>query len=239
MLFFIHHIPIIFVLKSVWLPDVYMMKGSYKSLEGEAEAMIKVKGSKFIGYSRSVQTHEDTEIFLTNIKSLHPKARHHCFAWRLGNPVREERANDDGEPSGTAGRPILGQLIKADVTDAMIVVVRYFGGTLLGTSGLIQAYKECAEAVLQEARIVVIVETETWKIALGFEIVHVLEEWAPKIGFTILERDHHNDKMHYTLEIPAAESYEARKILFSKLDDIYPEEVDLDQKAFNLFEVLD
>src|SRR5690606_17594359 len=104
---------------------------SYHTLQGESESLVKDKGSKFLGFSRAVHSECEAESFLSDIKSLHPKARHHCFAWRIGHPDLAERAYDDGEPSGTAGRPILGQLIKANVTNAMIIVVRYFGGTLL------------------------------------------------------------------------------------------------------------
>lgn len=213
------------------------MVGTYKTLEGESEAMIRVKGSRFIGFSRAVRNQEEADQFLAAIKSLHPKARHHCYAWRLGQAEPEERANDDGEPSGTAGRPILGQLIKAEVTDSMIVVVRYFGGTLLGTSGLIQAYRECAEAVLDEATIVVIIPKETWEIDIDFEIVHILEEWAPQAGYSILERKSQARGMQYILEIPKTDSGQARRLLISKLRDVYPEEVDLDQTEYPLFEL--
>lgn len=208
---------------------------SYRTLQDTSESLIKDKGSKFLGYARSVQSEEEADDFLTEIKSMHPKARHHCFAWRLGHPDPAERANDDGEPSGTAGRPILGQLIKADVTNAMVIVVRYFGGTLLGTSGLIQAYKASAEAALDHARIVRIVEKEAWFIELGFGIVHLLEEWAPKTGFDILEREHKGGRMIYMMEIEKRKSKSGRKELIAKLLDIYPAEVEMEKMEYETF----
>ena len=211
------------------------MEYSYYSLKDESEALIKEKGSKFIGYCGKVQSIEDADAFLQDIRSLHPKARHHCYAWRLGHPEPVERANDDGEPSGTAGRPILGQLVKHDLTDAIVVVVRYFGGTLLGTSGLIRSYKECTEAVLQSATIVRIIMKETWEIDLEFGIVHLLEEWAPKLEFSILERNHVADRMRYKLEITKSESEKARSHLIARLSESYVEEVDPEQLEYEKF----
>lgn len=211
------------------------MEYSYYSLKDESEALIKEKGSKFIGYCGKVQSIEDADAFLQDIRSLHPKARHHCYAWRLGHPEPVERANDDGEPSGTAGRPILGQLVKHDLTDAIVVVVRYFGGTLLGTSGLIRSYKECTEAVLQSATIVRIILKETWEIDLEFGIVHLLEEWAPKLEFSILERNHVADRMRYKLEITKSESEKARSHLIARLSESYVEEVDPEQLEYEKF----
>jgi len=208
---------------------------SYLTLNGESESLIKEKGSKFLGFSCPVHSEDEAESFLSDIKSLHPKARHHCFAWRMGHPDVSERANDDGEPSGTAGRPILGQLIKANVTNAMIIVVRYFGGTLLGTSGLIQAYKSCAEAALNNARIVRIVEKETWRVEIDFPIVHVFEEWAPRLGFVILERDAQTMQMNYMVEIEKSISAFARTELIAKLLDCYPEEVELEKMDYGAF----
>lgn len=213
------------------------MTYSYHSVKGISEALIKKKGSKFIGYITTVQSTEEAETFLHDIKSLHPKARHHCYAWRLGHPEPIERANDDGEPSGTAGRPILGQLVKRDLTDAMIVVVRYFGGTLLGTSGLIQAYRECAEAVLDSATIIQIIEQETLEIDLEFEIVHLLEEWAPKLEFSILERNHVSDRMCYKLVIAKSESKKALSHLIARLSESYVEEVDPERLEYEKFTI--
>jgi len=111
----------------------------------------KDRGSKFIAYAYPVQTEEEALMHLATLRKEHPKARHHCFAWRLGADGHRFRANDDGEPSGTAGRPILGQIDAARLTNVVVIVVRYFGGSLLGASGLIQAYRESAAEALRQA----------------------------------------------------------------------------------------
>lgn len=124
---------------------------SYFSIQGLSEGGYKEKGSKFLAYAIPVEKEEDVSIHLTEIKSRHPKARHWCYAYRLGLQGDLHRVNDDGEPSGTAGKPIFGQILSAGVSDVLILVVRYFGGTKLGASGLIHAYKTAAGAAMQNA----------------------------------------------------------------------------------------
>ncbi len=124
-------------------------KDFYYTIEKSAVAEFKDRGSKFIAYAYSVNTIEACKEKLAEIKKGHPKATHHCFAYRLGLNDDLFRVNDDGEPSGTAGRPILGQIDSRQLTNIMIIVVRYFGGTLLGVPGLINAYKSSAALVLQ------------------------------------------------------------------------------------------
>lgn len=130
------------------------MKDSYKTIVGETVGEFKDRGSKFIAYATPLSYEADFPLFLEKIKKEHPKARHHCFAWRLGVDGNHFRANDDGEPSGTAGRPILGQIDSFGLTNVGVVVVRYFGGTLLGTSGLIVAYRESTALALATATVV-------------------------------------------------------------------------------------
>lgn len=127
---------------------------TYRTIESETTAIFKDKGSKFIAYAYPISGEDDVKELVQSLKKEHFNARHHCYAWRLGAQGQRYRANDDGEPSGTAGRPILGQLQSFEVTNVLIVVVRYFGGTLLGVSGLINAYKTSANMVLGEAAIV-------------------------------------------------------------------------------------
>lgn len=206
----------------------------YLTISGDATGIFRDRGSKFEGYVRAVSTEEEAEKFFQEIRSIHPKARHHCFAWRLGHPDPEERVSDDGEPSGTAGRPILGQLIRKDVTNVMLIVVRYFGGTLLGTGGLIQAYKTCAEETLNLAKLKKVVKKIEWMIEIDFGIVYLLEEWAPKLELEILERNHQKDHMMYHVSIEKRKSQEVKRELLSKLLDIYPEEVKMDQSEHGL-----
>lgn len=130
------------------------MDFTYKTLEGPAEAAIKERGSSFLGFAYPVQTPEEVKTLVRDLKKLHPKANHHCFAYRLGTEGLQFRASDDGEPSGSAGRPILGQIDSAGLTNLLIVVVRYFGGTLLGVPGLIQAYKCTAAASIAAGTVI-------------------------------------------------------------------------------------
>lgn len=124
---------------------------SYFSIETSSVGEYKEKGSKFLSYAFPME--KETELLqrLAEIKTEHPKARHYCFAYRLGIDGHAFRMNDDGEPSGTAGKPIYGQILSHELSDVLVVVVRYFGGTKLGASGLIQAYKAAASDALDKA----------------------------------------------------------------------------------------
>lgn len=126
----------------------------YKTITKEVRGEFKDKGSRFIAYAFPIESEEEFEDKLERIQEEHHKARHFCTAFRLGPRNAIERFNDDGEPSGSAGRPILGQLHSFDVLRVGAVVVRYFGGTKLGVSGLIEAYRESTAAALAKARIV-------------------------------------------------------------------------------------
>jgi uncharacterized YigZ family protein len=126
-----------------------IMQPFYQTIERSAKAEYKDRGSRFIAYLFPANTPEDFKKQLREIKEEHPKAVHHCFAYRLGVDGAVFRTNDDGEPAGTAGKPILGQLDSKGVTNAAVVVVRYFGGTLLGVPGLIAAYKTVTALALQ------------------------------------------------------------------------------------------
>jgi len=130
------------------------MTDSFLTIEKPVEGLFKDKGSKFISFAYPVETEEEIKELVQQIKKEHYSARHHCYAWRLGADLKRFRANDDGEPSSTAGKPILGQIKRMELTNILIVVVRYFGGTLLGVSGLINAYKEAAVDVLSNSTIV-------------------------------------------------------------------------------------
>jgi uncharacterized YigZ family protein len=121
----------------------------YYTIEKEATAEFKDRGSRFIGYAFPVTSVEGFKEKLNEVKKLHPKATHHCFAYRLGLDGNTYRVSDDGEPSGSAGRPILGQIDSKELVNILVVVVRYFGGTLLGVPGLINAYKSAAALALQ------------------------------------------------------------------------------------------
>ena len=126
----------------------------YNTIAQEAQAEFKDRGSRFIAYAFPISNTDDVKKKLAALKKEHPKAVHHTFAYRIGLDGNQFRSNDDGEPSGTAGKPILGQIDSKQVTNTCIVVVRYFGGTLLGVPGLINAYKTAASLVLQVVPVV-------------------------------------------------------------------------------------
>lgn len=130
------------------------MTDTYKTIEKESKGYFKDKGSKFHAFLYPVKSEDDCKQIIAQIKKEHHSARHHCYAWRLGTEEITYRANDDGEPSSTAGKPILGQLQRFEVTQVLLIVVRYFGGTLLGVSGLINAYRNAASDALNNAHIV-------------------------------------------------------------------------------------
>jgi uncharacterized YigZ family protein len=121
----------------------------YYTIEKTATAEFKDRGSRFIAYACPVKSPEEFKATLNEIKKEHPKATHHCFAYRLGLDGNTFRVSDDGEPSGSAGRPILGQIDSKGLVNVLVVVVRYFGGTLLGVPGLIHAYRSAAALALQ------------------------------------------------------------------------------------------
>ena len=129
------------------------MEDQYKTIETPSTGYFKDKGSKFYSYAYPLKDEEEVKELIAALKKEHHSARHHCYAWRLGTEKIRTRANDDGEPSSTAGKPILGQLQSYDVTNILVVVVRYFGGTLLGVSGLINAYRAATIEALNNADI--------------------------------------------------------------------------------------
>lgn len=131
-----------------------LFEDTYRTIEDASEGIFRDKGSKFIAYAYPLTNEEQVKDIVFQLKKEHPKARHHCYAWRLSPDRNIFRINDDGEPSGTAGRPILNTLLSQDVTNILVVVVRYFGGTLLGVPGLINAYKTATEEALANAKIV-------------------------------------------------------------------------------------
>lgn len=131
-----------------------MEKDAYKTiLKSGNEALYKEKGSKFFAYAFPVQSETEVEAALDQLKTKHHKARHFCYAWQIGQNYEHFRVNDDGEPGNSAGMPIYGQLQAYDVTNILVVVVRYFGGTKLGVGGLISAYKISAQMALDESKI--------------------------------------------------------------------------------------
>lgn len=138
------------------------MTDEYRTVAGESTGIYKEKGSRFLAFAYNVDTVEAAKEKVREKQKEYHDARHHCYAWRIGQGEGETKVGDDGEPSGTAGRPILGQILSAGLTNVVVVVVRYFGGIKLGTGGLIVAYKEATSDALQNAQI----ETRTFNARL-------------------------------------------------------------------------
>jgi len=133
--------------------------------------LFKDRGSKFLGYAFPLSSEEEVTSFIAVLKEKHHKARHWCYAWKLGVDDNRFRANDDGEPNNSAGQPIYGQILSFELTNVLIVVVRYFGGTKLGVGGLINAYKTAAKLSLEESEI--IEKTIDQHFALNFEYANM------------------------------------------------------------------
>jgi len=165
------------------------MTDSFLSIESPSTGLFKAKGSKFLSYAFPVNSESDIKEHLKKIKKEHYSARHHCFAWRLGAEKNNFRVNDDGEPSSSAGKPILGQIQKSDLSDILIVVVRYFGGTLLGVGGLIQAYKSAAADALKHAQIKEKVETVPFGIKFEYPQMKKVMYLLKKAKLPILKKE--------------------------------------------------
>ncbi|MFK8101744.1 MAG: YigZ family protein [Saprospiraceae bacterium] len=147
------------------------MEDSYQTLAAPAFGDFRDRASKFLAYAYPVYTEEEWQAAIYEVKKLHPKARHFCYAYRLGLDNQQFRANDDGEPSGTAGRPILGQIDSFGLTNVIVVVVRYFGGTKLGTSGLINAYRQAAIEAFETATIIQKTVEDVFRIHFEYAIM--------------------------------------------------------------------
>jgi len=142
---------------------------TYKTIDSKSEGYFRDKGSRFLAFAYPVKSEEDISEILASLKKEYHNARHHCYAWRLGTEVITFRANDDGEPSSTAGKPILGQLLSNELTNILVVVVRYFGGTLLGTGGLINAYRTATADAISNAKIITGFIEDKYKLKFSYK----------------------------------------------------------------------
>lgn len=161
------------------------MEDKYLTINAPSEGLYKEKGSKFIAFAVPVSNVEQIKTILEEKRKEHHDARHVCYAYILGVDKADYRSNDDGEPSGTAGRPILGSLLSAGVTNVLIAVVRYFGGTKLGTSGLINAYKVAAADALENAEIIEKTVDEEIHISFDYlvmnDVMKIIKDVAPQV----------------------------------------------------------
>jgi len=147
-------------------------KDSYYSVSGESRGVYRDKASRFISIAMPVASEEEVKQELTKFRKAYHDANHHCYAYRLGPEDQTYRYNDDGEPSGSAGRPIYGQILSSGVSDVLVVVVRYFGGTKLGVPGLINAYKTAAREALAGAAVIEKVVRVPFTVTCSYEVMN-------------------------------------------------------------------
>lgn len=165
------------------------MSDIYKTIEKESTGYFKDKGSKFYSYAYPIKSEDEVKDIILKLKKEHHSARHHCYAWRLGTEEIKSRTNDDGEPSSTAGKPILGQLQSYEVTNILVVVVRYFGGTLLGVSGLINAYKNATVDVLNNSIIKSKIIENIFELKFEYPLLNTVMNTLKKESLNIVSTD--------------------------------------------------
>lgn len=161
---------------------------TYLTIDRAGEGLYKDKGSKFIAFARPARSADEALAIVADIRRQYHDARHCCYAYMLGSQRLEYRANDDGEPSGTAGRPILGRINSLGLTDVVVVVVRYFGGILLGTGGLIVAYGSAAADALGSAHVVERVVEQQFTIRFGYEQLSYVMRVVKELDATIVDQ---------------------------------------------------
>lgn len=168
---------------------------SYRTVTDHENVLLKEKASKFIGFVFHVENETAIKTKLEYLRQLHPKATHHCYAYRLGNEKKQFRANDDGEPAGSAGKPILGQIDSAGVTNCLLIVVRYYGGTPLGIPGLISAYKETARATLAATTIIEHQLMDHYRIKCNYEKVNRVYQLLQRFRGDVLSQELNNESV--------------------------------------------
>lgn len=197
------------------------MKDTYQTIKAPSEeALFKDRNSKFFGYAFPVKNEAEIEQRLEEIKSKHHKARHWCYAWQLGKLETRYRANDDGEPSNSAGMPIYGQIQSFDVTNILIIVVRYFGGVKLGVGGLINAYRTAAQLALESAPIVRRTVDETFIVKFDYPEMNKVMQIIKQNNLNVIDQ-----KLELDCQIfISVRKKEAEKI-YELFDQIYKVEI--------------
>ncbi len=169
------------------------LKDTYRTITDPMQVNMRERSSKFLTYIYPVEREEQIAEHLSVLRKQYYDATHHCYAWRLGKRGERSRANDDGEPSGTAGRPILGQMLSKEVTNCLIVVIRYFGGTKLGVPGLIAAYKGAAADALEQSNIVELTIDREFRIDFPYiamnDVMRIIKDEQPTIREQLFDNE--------------------------------------------------
>lgn len=184
-----------------------MFDDTYRTIRGPSEGLYKEKGSKFLAFAFPVRTLDEVKSHLERLRKEYFDARHHCYAYTIGPSKEAWRANDDGEPSGTGGRPIYGQLLSADLTDTLVVVVRYFGGILLGASGLANAYKTAARDAIEHAEIIEKTIDIRYRLHFEYALMNDVMRIIKEFNLTPLNQDFNLD---CRLEVEVRQSQSVR-----------------------------
>jgi len=191
-----------------------MFEDTYKMIAVPAEALFKDKGSRFISLAYPVKSEDETKAVIAEIKKKYYDATHHCYAYSVGHIGAScLRLNDDGEPSGTAARPIYGQILSHGLKNILVVVVRYFGGTKLGVSGLINAYKEAAHKVLISAKIEEHKIKEVHTVEFDYTLINSVMQVLKNQSVTIKNNDYQNNLCLIAFEVELLKSKEICSLL--------------------------
>lgn len=174
------------------------MADSYLTIEKYTEGIYKEKGSKFLAFAYPVNNQDEIKQILTDLRKKYYDATHHCYAYILGFDKEEFRMNDDGEPSSTAGKPIYGQLLSNNLTNVLVVIVRYFGGTKLGVSGLIKAYKAATAVCLEAAQIVEKKVMRLYEISFGYDKMNAVMSFLKQMN---AQQKHHSFDNECSIEV--------------------------------------
>ena len=164
------------------------IKDSYKTIKTPSEGFFKDRGSKFFGYAYPITSEQELKLKIEELKKEHHTARHHCYAYRLKQDYSVYRANDDGEPTNAAGKPILGQIDAKELTNVGVVVVRYFGGTKLGVGGMMNAYKTAALEALNNTEIIECTIDEEFEISFGYPEMNTVMRFIKDLGVEIIRQ---------------------------------------------------
>ena len=199
------------------------MKDIYNTIAERSEGTYSELRSKFLSFAVPVRTADEALTCVAEFQREYFDARHVCWAYRIGPDGAEYRCNDNGEPSGTAGKPILGQIVSADLSDVLVVVVRYFGGVKLGTSGLIVAYRTAAAAALSAADVVERTVDETLTFSFSYEQMNLVMRVVKEMNATIISQDYDNDMVRMTvgLRLSLVEQFKSRFVINGKLLAIF------------------
>jgi uncharacterized YigZ family protein len=197
------------------------LKDTYKSIsKASEEVLFKDKNSKFFGYAFPITSEEEAKVHIEDLKKKHHQARHWCYAWQIGKENHQFRANDDGEPSNTAGMPIYGQIQSFDVTNILIVVVRHYGGIKLGVGGLINAYKTTAQMALENSKIVKRTIDEVFVLKFDYPEMNLVMRVIKEHNLNIIEQ-----KLELNCEIHLSVRKKLAVEIFQKFESIYKVEI--------------